>query len=578
MMNAPAAAAIAMLLLANGVLAQLPPRDRSAPAPTGTGRIRGRVVAADTGGPLRRAQIHLGSSELRISRTVSTDSEGRFEIADLPAGTYFLTVTRNGYASLQFGQQRPFEPGRILELANGQLIDRVDFALPRGAVIAGRVTDQLGEPVVGVSMQAMRYHYMPGGDMPAGERRLIPADGRGMLSMVTNDLGEFRVSGLLPGTYVLSANPGEEGMRGIVSGLPGTPPSGDSLGYATTYYPGTVSPEQAEPINVGAGDVANVSFALSTERLTRVSGTVRDSQGRPVSGASVGLRSRTPAGYWTMSGSQIGSDGQFSIANVPPGDYSIEVVPMSTRLRSTASVEFDEVASVPFTAAGQDISDLVITTTPGATVTGRVIFEGTSKAARPDRVSANSPDHRTNVVYRHDGDNGAIDAAGGFQLRGIIGRAMFVTGFKDFRTGGMEWSIKSITWNGEDITDTPIDIPSAGDISGIAITLTDTPTRLSGTVTNARRQAVKDYVVVILPERLKEGVLPGRFTRTIRPNQEGRYEIRGLPAGDYLAVAVAALEFGNEWDPAFRKQVEPGARRFRLTHRQTATLDLELVP
>ena len=138
--------------------------------------------------------------------------------------------------------------------------------------------------------------------------------------------------------------------------------------------------------------------------------------------------------------------------------------------------------------------------------------------------------------------------------------------------------MKSVTLNGADITDTPIDIPSAGEISGIEITLTDTLTRLSGTVTNARREAVKDYVVVILPERLKEGVLPGRFTRTARPNQEGRYEIRGLPAGDYLAVAVAALEFGNEWDPAFRKQVEPGAKRFRLTHGQTATLDLELMP
>ena len=115
--------------------------------------------------------------------------------------------------------------------------------------------------------------------------------------MVTNDLGEFRVSGLMPGTYVLSANPDEGGMRGILSGVaPGTQVSGDSLGYATTYYPGTVSPEQAEPISVGVGDVANVSFALSTARLTRVSGTVRDSQGRPVTGASSGSdRARRPA-------------------------------------------------------------------------------------------------------------------------------------------------------------------------------------------------------------------------------------------------------------------------------------------
>jgi len=295
-------------------------------------------------------------------------------------------------------------------------------------------------------------------------------------------------------------------------------------------------------------------------------------------GTNIGLRSRTPTGGWTMSSSQISSDGKFSIANVPPGDYSIEVAPRPARFRPAGSAEFEEVASIPITAAGQDITDLIITTTLGATVTGRVIFEGTSKAARPDDVTAYPADHRVGVVFRYDDNNGAIDPAGRFQLRGIIGRALFVTGFKDYNVRDAGWSLQSVTLNGADITDTPIDLPSAGEISGIEITLTDTLTRLSGTVTNARRESVKDYVVVVLPMRLKEGVLPERFTRTVRPNQEGRYEIRELPAGDYLAVAVAALEFGNEWDPAFRKQVEPNAKRFRLTHGQTAILDLELVP
>jgi hypothetical protein len=551
----------------------VPPRDRPPQAATGTGRIRGRVIAADTGTPLRRAQVRVASWELRVFRTVSTDAEGRFHMTDLPAGSYSLTVTRNGYASLQFGQQRPFEGGRVLELANGQRMDRVDFALPRGSVITGRVTDQLGEPVAGIHMQAMRYHYREGGD-----RQLMGASMGGRFPMVTNDLGEFRVSGLLPGTYVLSANPDDGGMRGILrDSAPGTQASGDSYGYATTFYPGTLSAEQAEPITVGAGDVASASFVLSTARLTRVSGTIRDSQGRPATGGRLELQSRTPTSGWFMSGPQIGADGRFSIANVPPGDYSIQVAPMSGGLRPTAGAEFDEVASVSFTAAGQDITDLIITTTPGATLTGRVIFEGSSKAARPDQVSANSPDHRTNVVYRRTDDNGAIDAAGRFLLRGIVGRAIFAAGFKNHETK-LEWSIKSVMWNGADITDTPLDIPSVGEMSGIEITLTDRLSRLSGTVTNARREPVNDYVVVILPERLRDGVLPGRFTRTARSNQEGRYEIRGLPAGDYLAIAVSEFESGNQWDPAFRKQVEPGAQPFRLTPEETATLNLILTP
>ena len=475
----------------------------------------------------------------------------------LIAGTVVLIAACGGSSSTPTGPSSPTPPP-----PSGQTQS-----------IAGRVTDQLGEPVTGIPMQAMRYHYLPG-----GERQLVSVGGRGMFSMVTNDLGEFRVSDLMPGTYVLRANLSERGMWLAGGMVTVTEASGDGLGYTTTYYPGTVSPEQAEPINVGVGDVANASFAISTARLTRVSGLVRDSQGRPVTGANVGLRSGTPTTGWSMSSPQISSDGKFSIANVPPGDYSIEVSPRSTRIRPAGTPEFDEVASIPFTATGHDITDLIITTTPGATVTGRVIFEGTSKAQRPDLVVATSPDHRASVVFRFDGDNGAIDAAGRFQLRRIIGRATFMTSFRDYNVRDAVWSLKSVSLNGVDITDTPIDIPSAGEIGGIEITLTDTLTRLSGTVTNARRETVNDYVVVILPERLNAGVLPGRFTRTVRPNQNGRYEIRGLPPGDYMAVAVPAFEFGNEWDPSFRKQAEPTAKHFRLTHGQTATLDLELMP
>ena len=317
---------VASLVVCAAAQTPIPPRDRSAPPPSGTGRIRGRVVAADTGAPLRRAQVHLGSSESRVNRTVSTDAEGRFDVTDLPDGSYFLTVTRNGYASLQFGQQRPFEPGRTLELTNGRLIDRVDFALPRGGVIAGRVTDQLG--------RACDWHIHAGNALSLSARwRAAVGSCRWARNVQHGHQRSRRVPCVWPDArhVRIARKPEREAGCGLLGGMVTvTEASGDSLGYVTTYYPGTVSPAQAEPIGVGVGDVANVSFALSTARLTRVSGTVRDSQGRPVTGATIGLRSRTPTGGWTMSGPQISSDGKFSIANVPPGDYSIEVVPRST--------------------------------------------------------------------------------------------------------------------------------------------------------------------------------------------------------------------------------------------------------
>jgi hypothetical protein len=551
----------------------MPSRDgAAAPAPTGTARIRGRVVAADNGTPLRRAQVRVTAFEVRVMRQATTDGEGRYEVVDLPAGRYSLTVIRNGYVSLQFGQQRPFEPGRPLELADGQLIERVDFALPRGSVISGRVTDELGEPVAGVRMQAMRYRYSPSGD-----RQLVPANLGGMFNMVTNDLGEFRVFGLMPGTYVLSANPDDGGMMGISGGvIPGVSASGDSDGYATTFYPGTLSAEQAEPINVGVADVANVSFALSMARMTRISGTIRNSQGRPLSNARIMIRSQTPAGGFTRGLPPIGADGQFSLTNIPPGQYMLEVMPMMGGA-ANAGPDFDEAASVPITAAGRDITDLVITTSPGATLTGRVIFEGVSEIVTPGRIMVQAADPGMGMMFRPTADNGTIDANGRFQLRGVSGRALFR--FMPLSPGptSFGWTLKSVTLNGADVTDTPIDVASLGDASGLEITLTNTSTVLSGSVTNARREMVNDYVVVILPDRLKEGAVSQRFTRAVRPNQEGRYQTRGLPAGDYLAAAVPMLEDGSEWDPAFRKQIEQTAKRFRLTHGETATVDLQLI-
>jgi len=554
---------------------QMPPRDGAqADAPTGTARIRGRVVSADTGSPLRRAQVRINASEVRVTRTVNTDAEGRFEVADLPAGRYFLMVGRNGYVSLQFGQQRPFEPGRPLVITDGQVLDRIDFALPRGSVISGRVTDELGEPVAGVRMQAMRYRYLPG-----GERQLVSANIGGSFNMVTNDLGEFRVFGLMPGSYVVSANPDDGGMMSIGGGvMPGNLSAGDAEGFATTYYPGTLNPEQAESITVGIADVANVSFALSTARLTRINGMVRNSQGRPLSAARLALRSRTPAGGGFMRGlPPLGPDGQFSIAGVPPGDYSLDVMPVPPgMLGSSAGPELDEVASVPVTAGGRDITDLVITTTPGAALSGRVVYQGTTQSGRAGRVVAQSAERGgMSVMFRATGDNGLIDANGRFQIRGVIGRTLLRT--MPLTPGPSPgWGLKSVTLNGADITDMPLDVTSLGDVTGIEVTLTDTITTISGSVTNSQRQPVKDYVVVILPAGLRDGVQPERYTRTARPDQEGRFQIRGMPTGDFLAVALASLEDGHEWDPAFRKQIEPVAKRFRLTETQTAMLDLHL--
>ena len=103
----------------------LPPRDGTpaTAAATGTAAIRGRVFAADSGRPLRRARVQIGGPGLpNNGQTTSTDAEGRYEVKNLAGGRYTVTVTRSGYLRLSYGQRRPFEQGRPFDLANGQRI------------------------------------------------------------------------------------------------------------------------------------------------------------------------------------------------------------------------------------------------------------------------------------------------------------------------------------------------------------------------------------------------------------------------------------------------------------------------
>jgi hypothetical protein len=148
-----------------------PPRDQGratpSPATPGTATIRGVVVASDDSRPLRRVVVRVTAPELREPRSVTTDLSGRYEITDLPAGRYIVTASRAGFVSISHGQTRPNEMGRPIDVRDGQSVERLNFALPRGAVITGRVVDEYGEPVPNAAVQPMQMRYINGRLQPA---------------------------------------------------------------------------------------------------------------------------------------------------------------------------------------------------------------------------------------------------------------------------------------------------------------------------------------------------------------------------------------------------------------------------
>ena len=162
-----------------------PPRDT--PTAQRLGTIRGQVTNA-AGEPLHRVRVALNAPAPNPPSSV-TDTRGEFEITSVPSGSYYLTATRAGYLTIQYGQRRPREAGRTIQVKPGDSVEGINFALPRGAVLAGTITDDIGEPYQGVRVEAVELRYVRG--------RRVPVQAA---SAITNDLGQYRLSGLQPGT------------------------------------------------------------------------------------------------------------------------------------------------------------------------------------------------------------------------------------------------------------------------------------------------------------------------------------------------------------------------------------------
>ena len=545
---------------------RVPPRDpnaTTAPA-TGTGRVRGRVVQAGGSTPIRLAQVTL-TGDQNVRRMVTTDADGRYEFTDLPAGMFTVSAAKAGFLTLQYGQRRPFETGRPVTLAAAQALAQIDLALPRAGVITGRITNRLNEPAVGAEILIERYQYSSD-----GQRKL-----NRVAAASTNDLGEFRAFGLMPGEYIVSAL-----LRGrpSLAAAVGQPSTAPTSGYVQTYNPGTPNVVDAQPVLLGLGEEAVVQIPLSTGRLSAISGTIVDSLGRPAAGADLMLVIASGSNRSGRGSGSTAADGSFSIPSVPPGEHFIQV-----RLPPRDGRPGVENANVPV-AVSDNVSGLQIATGPPTTVAGSVQWDGTAPrtgnaATSPLRVTVTPADGRPALLGLVGAQDAAADGRVGsdntFRLAGALGPVRL-----DVDGVPPGWTVKAITAGSTDLMTGGSEATSLNGNTPVRIVLTDKLTELSGTVRGPNGAPTSESVVVVVPFERVDANIATRYVRALRPDQQGIFRVRGLPPGQYVAAAAAALEEGAQWDPAFQATVRnaPTSQRFTLSEGQTATLTLDLMP
>jgi hypothetical protein len=436
-------------------------------------------------------------------------------------------------------------------------MEKVAIALPRGSVIGGRITDEFGEPVANASVSAWRYAFA------GGARRMTPAGQNARDT--TDDQGHFRLFGLPPGDYYVSAT--------LRSGGPEvTDPMGELSGYAATYFPGTPNVAEATRITLAVSqENTAISFGLIATRLVRVGGQVLMSDGAPASNGMVVLVPSSASGRPGMAmqqggaGNRIDQTGAFRITNVAPGRYQVQA--------RAGGREF-ELARLDLTVGTDDVEGLTLVTAPGAIINGTVASdtgEPFDFRAQQLQIGARPASPDTAAMGGAGMAGSRVGDDWSFTLRNIsdavIVRAQPPQG----------WAMKSVFVNGQEITDTPTEFPAGQTVSGMQIVLTKKVTSLTGQVTDTKGNPVLDATVVVFPGNEKLWTFQSRFIKAARPDQDGKYRVTGLPGPEsYLVVALQGLEDGQAGDPEFLATIKELATKLTLGEGESKAVDVKL--
>jgi protocatechuate 3,4-dioxygenase beta subunit len=547
------------------MLAPAPPvKDPAAPPPpprpdlTGTARIAGRVVDATSGKPIKGARLLLLPTEgQRLTNWMRTDSEGRFAYTSLPVQAYTLRIDAERFVTLEYGQKRPGETGTpILITAEGQDF-KADVALPRASAIEGALLDEFGDPAPGVLVQIANKTYV------AGRQRLMPVTNR-VQTLPTDDRGHYRVIGVAPGEYHVAA------LAGVYVDRDGAP------GFAPTYNPGTPAASASVPVTVAFGADTTASFSLTPAATVSVSGTMVDQSGQGVARGTLMLFGPPDADNrmeFNIVRAATGADGRFVLRNVPAGMYTLQGFGSPPPgYRGGGNLNSMPFGWAPLKIGDADLDNVILKVTDGTSLRGRITFDDAA-APKPaaDRVRVSAIPVEFDAAPVGGGPvPSETHADWSFDVTHLNGRRrLFVS------VGAMDWTLKKITLAGIEVTDAPIDLRTK-DVEDVEILLTSKVSKVGGTASDDKGP-ISDYAVVIFASDPTKWIDRSRFVALARPNQFGRFEVRGLPPEDYLAVALPnVVETEWRWSPEFLQQVRPLATGFVLQDGETKTLELKL--
>jgi carboxypeptidase family protein len=532
---------------------QTPPRDRPAriqptdvpePERHANAIIRGRVVADEPGAntPIRKVRVVVRPEAAEFAETMFTDSFGLFEFSGLPAGRYTVYAEKSAYAPTRYGAAGLLEEPIHIDLADGGR-EEIEVSLPRGAVIAGRVVDELGEAIVGarVLVNAIRVE---------GTRQRLVASPQ--VPNDTDDQGAFRIGGLPAGRYLLSIIARQRDQTAFTAFDVASPQPLPRVGAGRVFYPSSATAGGATPIELSTGEERlDLNVALTPYRQATLTVTIS----RPSDPALKGATSPAEASRLGVDPSAIrptqqlrvafgsqespegsGQQGEFGFSPFSPNPASTSRVIDPGSWAVIARKGADGAIGYVTLGAGETQS-LALDLRPASRVSGRVIFEGST--SRPDLSSISlsvigaGPDRSLSSSLLMPG-RVSMKPDGTFSFGGVLGTVEFLVSAPN------GWAASRFAAGDRDLLGTPLTFAGGEDISDARIILTDRVGEISGSVVESDARPAAGCNVAVFPAE-RDARFNRYRMRQIQTDRAGRFVIRGFPAGSYAIASTRDL-------------------------------------
>lgn len=544
------ALALCFLPATNGY-SQTPQTSVGQQAHEDTCTVSGMVVRRTDSAPLKSAVVQLIGEDHDHTIATKTTLDGRFALKNVPAGQYRLTVTRNGYFRAEYGQKKPSDPGATFSLKPGQVMSDLLFRLGRAGVITGRVYDPDGEPMPNAIVEAQRMVY------DKGHREL-----RTETQSESNDLGEFRLHGLSPGRYYVSAqSPNWEHVVGDrqFSGEG----KGTEKGYTKMYYPNATDPGRASVIVVKEGEeITSIDFLMKEVSVYRIRGKVINTTSKgSLDRAWVAVLPRSQRNSWVTLGgpNEVKKDGSFEIPEIPAGAYTL-LASLFAEGKSYGTQQDVDVSTA-------DVDGVMLTVGPGLTISGRILWDG--KPSYSTEILGVNLKSSERIEF-WNGNGSRIAENNQFTLEDVS------DGVFNVEVSGLskDCYIKEVRYGDSALPDTEIRV-SKGASGDLDITVSSRGARIEGTVVTGENLSASGFWVVAVPEESKRNF--ERLYKADRTDQNGSFSIRGLAPGKYELFSWDSIEKGAWEDPDFLKEFDGQGESLVVEDGDVKRADLKLL-